>query len=274
MPLAVAIVAAPGIALMGLLVVTPLFAVILRSASEPNEGVQDAIADPSTLLIRSIAWSLSVAVLAAIVGWIPGRFLRRRARILPAIVLAAGLIPSYAIFFCWWRLLRPGNAIADYAITHDLLEPLREATLGLSLVAWSWPIAACVLSLRSSAIEAQTRVLLSLDGGSRRDRFAAAWRADRGALGVAVVAISLVLFGETTAFDAAQVSTLTAELRAFDASGATIRQVLIAAIPQLFVALIASAIAAVLVVRAIATTRSVSEGDLAGVIGSSQSRRR
>ena len=262
-PRAALFVAAPGIAAIVLFVLIPLITLILRCASESSSGVDDAIANPASLLVRSIAWAIGIGVVATAIGWIPGRALRNSGWWLRSLCFAAALIPAYAIYYCWWCILRPGHPIADYAITHDFISSLRATTLACALLTWNWPIAACFVGLRASASERLTAVMLTLDGGSWRDRLAACWRADRGALALSVVAISLITFGETTAFDAAQVATFTSELRAFDAAGATPRQVLIAAIPALVTALLVSFGAATILIRGIANARSVGDEDLA-----------
>ena len=262
-PRAALLVAAPGIAAVILFVLVPLITLIFRCISESSSGVDETISNPVSLLARSIAWSIGIGLAATAIGWIPGRALRNSGWWLRCSCFAAALIPAYAIFYCWWCILRPGHPIADYAITHDLISPLRASTLAFALLSWNWPIAACLVGLRTSASERMTAVMLTLDGGSWRDRLATCWRADLGALALSSVAISLITFGETTAFDAAQVATFTSELRAFDAAGATPRQVLIAAIPALAIAVLLSAVAASLLIRGIANARAVGEGDLA-----------
>ncbi len=261
-PRAALVVAAPGIAAVIFFVLVPLITLIFRCVSAPSSGVEDTIANPASLLVRSIAWSIGIGVVAATIGWIPGRALRNSGWWLRSVCFAAALIPAYSIFYCWWCILRPGHPIADYAITHDLISPLRATTLAFALIAWNWPIAACLVGVRASASERMTAVMLTLDGGSWRDRLAACWRADRGALVLSSLLISLITFGETTAFDAAQVSTFTSELRAFDAAGATPRQVLIAAIPALLIAVLLSSLAAFILIRGIANARAVGDGDL------------
>ena len=257
------ILAAPGMIAVAVVVVIPIVTLMIRCASATSIGVDESIDHPAILLVRSIAWSVGIAIIAAAIAWLPGRALRKSSWWLRSICFAAALIPAYAVFFCWWRILRPGQPIADYAVAHDLVGPLRAITLACALLAWNWPLAACLIGLRASAAERMTSVMLTIDGGSWRDRLAASWRADRGALALAVVAISLINFGETTAFDAAQVATFTSELRAFDAAGATARQVFIAALPALAVAVLASTAAAFVLIRGIAAARAVGDGDLA-----------
>ncbi len=262
-PLHALIFAAPGIAVIAIAWLAPLISLLLKSSMDGLEASGEGIASPGSLLVRTIMLALGVAGLAALIGWGPGRALRGSGWFIRAVCFAAALIPAYAVFYCWWRVLRPGHAIADYAITHDLLGALRGATLGASLVAWSWPIAACIICLRAAAVDRLTSTMLTMDGASWRDRLAAAWRADRGAVCVAFVAIALVTFGETAAFDAAQVATFSSEIRALDATGAAPYEVMVASIPAILLATILSAVAAVVLLRAIELRAALSSGDLA-----------
>ncbi len=264
-------IALPGILCIGVLVVLPMGFALIRLLSESQSPPSEAF-DSLAPLVRSLSWSISVAIAAALVGWFPGRALRTAGAALSIAMTAGALIPAYAIFYCWWRVLRPGNAIADYAVAHDLTSSLRAAVLGCALVAWSWPIAAWVCSLRRSPSDEATATLLELDGASWTQRLAACWRADRGALAVAALVVALVLLGETTAFDAAQVATLAAEIRALDAAGGQLRTLLVAAAPAVVLALAVSAVVAVALVRTLRDSRDVSASD-DGVLGAKQAQR-
>lgn len=265
-------IALPGLLCIGVLVALPMVFAAARLLFEVATPQLLEPFDSFALLVRSLSWCVAIAIIAAVVGWFPGRALRTAGVGLSMSVTAAALIPAYAIFFCWWRVLRPGNAIADYAIAHNFTAGLRATVLGCALVAWSWPVAAWICSLRRSPSDETTRTLLELDGASWAQRLAACWRADRGALAVAVVVIALVLLGETTAFDAAQVATLAAEIRALDAAGGQYRTVLIAAAPALVLAIVASAGVAVILVRTLRDSREVSASD-DGMLGARRSER-
>ncbi|MSQ90246.1 MAG: hypothetical protein EXS01_02465 [Phycisphaerales bacterium] len=249
--------AMPGVFLLVVLLVLPAIFLVLEAGRSPPDYGEAGIADSLSLCVKSLVWTFGLGITAALVGWVPGRVLRNRGWILKSLVLAAGLIPSYALFFCWWRLLRPGNALADFAITHGLTAQLRQTVLAIVLITWCWPLAAWIISLRRSASERVTRLMLTLDGAARFDQLRAAWRGDRAVIGLAAVAIALVLMGESTAFDAAQVATMSSELRALDAAGGSVRTVLVSAIPTIAIALSVSVAVALLVVSAAHTERDV-----------------
>ena len=255
------LIALPGLLCIVVLVVFPMAVTLARVLSESATTQPAELFDGFSLLVRSVLWSVGIAIVATLVGWFPGRALRRGGFVLSTIVLVASLIPAYALFFCWWRFLRPGNAIADFAIAHDLTPLFRAGVLALALVAWSWPIAAWICALRRSSSDEMTSTLLQLDGASRAQRFVACWQSDKAALAVAVGVITLVLFGETSAFDAAQVATTASEIRALDASGATLRSVVVAALPATALAILASAVVGWFLVRSLRDSREPSASD-------------
>ena len=174
----------------------------------------------------TLVWSLPVAIAATTLGWIPGRVLRARVHsgrgILVAIAIAwVALVPPYALFYCGWRLCRPGTGIADWAATHGHVGAARATVLALSLVSWLWPVAALAVAALSPRQRSDSDEVTLLDPRTWRDRACAAWRRDWPALIVASLVLVVALVGETTAFDVAQVMTAASELRLLDAAGAS-----------------------------------------------------
>ncbi len=256
-PGAQGLLALPGIATLAVVVGLPGLAVA-RSFIGVPQGNSDAT--PSPWLAQAwgltIAWSMGIALVATLVAWRPARALRRGSWWLRAIVLAAALVPAWVTFYGWWRVLRPGNAIADAAMAGGWISELRMASVAIALVAWTWPIAAAVIAFAGGAGESATRTLLSLDSLRWSDKIAAAWRADRWGLACAVAAVAAILFGESATFDAAQVPTAASELRAMDAAGASADAVLRAAWPAVGVAFLASALLVLLLRRALPLLRA------------------
>ena len=264
------IVASPGGLCMVTLCAVPIaWACLIALVGPKNTTALSAESseafEPSMLLAKSLAWSIGIACASALVGWMPGRALRRGGTTLRALVVGASLIPAYAIFFCWWRTLRPGNVIADYAIAHDLTGSLRGGVLAIALVAWSWPIVAWICALRHAASDESTEALLELDGASMSERLRAWWKCDQSALGLGAMVVIIVLFGETVAFDAAQVATTAAEIRALDAAGASARSVFRAALPALAIAVAASVIVSRFLARAVHEWSEVSASEQEGL---------
>lgn len=174
----------------------------------------------------TLIWSVPVALSAAIVGWIPGRALRARigagkGALLAVAIAWVALMPPYALFYCGWRLCRPGTFIADWAAMHGHVATLRSAVLWMSLLTWLWPISAIAVAFLAPQHRADSDEVARLDSRTAMDRVSAAWRRDWRALLVSFVVMALALVGETTAFDVAQVMTASSELRLLDAAGAT-----------------------------------------------------
>jgi hypothetical protein len=138
-----------------------------------------------------------------------------------AIVWAA-MMPPYAIFYCGWRICRPGMWLADWAATHGQVGALRMGWLAIALVSWMWPVAAlAVVALVPSRCVMRDEIA-RLDPLALRDRIRMAWRTDWPALLVAALVMCIAIVGETTAFDIARVVTASSELRLLDAAGATL----------------------------------------------------
>jgi hypothetical protein len=218
-----------GIALYAgpsLLVACPLLWSGIAAAQQPADGSDRlGLADLAAGWQGTLAWSLPIAIAAAILGWIPGRLLRERidrgrGSLLLGGVIWVALIPPYATFYCMWRLLRPGAWLADWAAAHGHVGTFRSCVLAAALVGWLWPVGAlCVATLAPRLIRDEEEVA-DLDPRTWTDRMAAAWRSDWRAIVVAAVMMMMALVGETTAFDVARVVTASSELRLLDAAGA------------------------------------------------------
>ena len=214
-------------ALPMLLVMCPLLwsAMAAAQSTGADEG-RLAIAELARGWRGTLAWSVPVALASAMVGWIPGRALQARIRsgrgILIAVTIAwVAMVPPYALFYCGWRLCRPGTWIADWAATSGHVPSVRAGVLALALVSWLWPIAAIAVAALAPPHRADAEDLALLDHRTLADRVRAAWRRDWPALVVASLVLVVALVGETTAFDVAQVVTASSELRLLDAAGAS-----------------------------------------------------
>ena len=255
------VLAIPGLVTLVIAVALPLTAVGWTLVGADIQDGGSDLQESAALLPVSIAWAFGVAALATLVGWLPGRAIRRGRVWLRIGLLASAIIPAYAIYFCWWRVLRPGTVIADAAIAGEWVQSLRSTVLAAALVASSWPIAAAVVALRRFAPEAAERVLLRLDSGSWRDRLACSFRADRWALALGCSAIAAILLGESASFDAAQVATVASEVRTLDASGSSIGSVMRAAQGSMAVALVLAVVLAISLARSATMFRSDGSDD-------------
>ncbi len=212
--------ALPGLVVFGLTVVAPLCALAwtLRGGSGTNDDSAASGISPAVYW-QTLAWAGSIAVASCAVGWHPGRALRRAPVWIWGIVAGAAMLPSYALFFCGWRVLRPGHFIADWAMRGGWTPEFRGSILWLALVGSSWPLCALLVGSQRSDRESMERTLGQLEPRRWHDALACAWRGDRWILVLALGSIGAFLVGESAAFDAAQVVTWAAEVRSMDASG-------------------------------------------------------
>jgi hypothetical protein len=244
-------------ALPVLLVACPLLWSAVSSARAPiaDEG-RLPLAELATGWRGTLVWCVPVALASAMVGWIPGRALHARTcsgrgLLIWVAVVWVAFMPPYAIFYCGWRLCRPGTWIADWAATYGHVGAVRSAVLALSLVSWLWPVAAIAVAALAPRYRSDADDVGLLDPRTPVDKALAAWRRDWPALAVAFLVLVMSLVGETTAFDVAQVVTASSELRLLDAAGAS---------PSTLwsVASVPSAIAFSLVACAVAVWQSLS----------------
>ena len=214
-------------ALPMLLVACPLLwsAVSSAQAQFADEG-RLPLAELAVGWRGTLLWSVPVALAAVMVGWIPGRLLHARicsgkGMIIGVAIAWVAMMPPYAIFYCAWRLCRPGTWLADWAAAHGHVTSMRSTVLALALVSWLWPIAAVLVAALAPRHRADADEAGLLDPSTPLDRMHAAWRRDWPALLVALLVMAVALVGETTAFDVAQVVTASSELRLLDAAGAS-----------------------------------------------------
>ena len=212
-------------ALPALLVACPVawsgIATALGADSDTNRL---PIADLARGWRGTLQWCIPIALASAALGWLPGRVLRERIAAGRGAIVLVGtlwslLMPPYALFYCGWRLCRPGMWIGDWAATHDHVATVRHVALALSLVSWTWPVSALCVAALGPHRRAEAEDAALLDARSWGDRWRAACRSDWLPLLAAFAAVLLALVGETTSFDVARVMTAASELRLLDAAG-------------------------------------------------------
>lgn len=243
----------PAVALLLIVGAWPIVAggaVVLGTASASGTAAMDipGIRPMWQLVLETAAWAGAVAVLAAALGWLPGRLLgaggdapagdgapsapRRSARMIlrHLLILLPMALPAYVVFYAWWQSWPPGSWFFSLAVEAKRLVEARGATLVLGLAAWAWPIAAwCVAAGRTAP--SPTAELLRLDGARWPRRLRAAWSEDARGLALGMLVVFLLVFTQTASFDLAQVFSVGNELRAISALGADPGSVLRASLP-------------------------------------------
>ena len=176
-------------------------------------------------MARTFAWIIPVALVSGILGV----FISRNTRPLRGswwwLVMAA-MIPPFAMFHAVWSRCATDAFLA------------RPVCLAASLVVWGTALSALISSIWSRSTDADD--LTALDGATWFDivRLEFVRRAPAACAGAAAVA--LVLFGESTAFDLAQVRTVAFELKALAALGVSLVALIQIALPLLIALMVCS----------------------------------
>lgn len=252
-----AVVSWLGRAVLLAAVVLPAFALLTTLGTHTDPTVTDetglvTMRPYSALLGATLGYSTAAAVVAAALGWLPGRWIAgartargRAGRV--ALIAAPVCLPPSAVFYAWWQLWPADSPLHAWAVAAQAVPLLQRLTLVVALATWGWPIVAwCVAGasrrLRRGAVEAA-----ALDGAGwwRRQRLQARAEWPGAALGALVVA--LIVAGHTTAFDLANVFALANEMRALDAEGAPPSTLIgLGAVPVVLAAVGAMAVGAAL----------------------------
>lgn len=228
----------------GLIVVWPLIAVamsFLGNVSSPESGMSMTAA-----IFTTMRWALGIAVGAALIGWCAGDALERRlrcqrGRLALACTLAPLAVPGYALFWCWWQVVSPGSTFGGWvfeaAADREQLHSLRHVVLWVAMVSWSWPLVALPIAFGRRAIDTSTLQLAALDGVNWFGRFRLRARSDAVCLAIGALLVVAQVLASTVSFDLAQVQTIGFELRALEAMGMPVNELLLRAAPTIAIAL-------------------------------------
>ncbi|MHC4809162.1 MAG: NHL repeat-containing protein [Planctomycetota bacterium] len=219
---------------------------------------------PAAIAGRTIAWSAGVGMLAMVIGWLPGRWLGRargRARgPMAALLLLPATIPAYAGFHAWWQAWPVGSPLHRWVVERDLVPDARAVTLAVALAAWSWPVVAACVAPAAARHARHREDAMRLDGRGRWRRGLVAARGEWSAAVLGGLLVMVLVAGNTTAFDLAQVYVIGNELRAMDALGQSPRELVAVGGPFL----LAAGVGAGLVWTATRPGRSIRRGPGAG----------
>ena len=203
----------------------PAIALLLNFTAPSNITVD---VDSLAVVLRTFCWACSVGIMATAIGWPLGlrisTFSPKMRRFVQTVLFMTLAIPSYAIFYAWWQVWPAGSSIHEFLVKHDQLALATNTTLALSLIGWSWPIAALMSVLCSS--KGDTLLLLhQIDGVSLYRRIVHQLHTHFSLLIASFLLIAAITAANTTSFDLAQVKTIGNELRAVMASGGSVHDV-------------------------------------------------
>jgi len=203
----------------------PAIALLLNFTAPSNVTLD---VDSPVVVIRTFAWAFSIGIIATAIGWSLGlrvlTFLPKMRRVVQTVLLLTLAIPSYAIFYAWWQVWPAGSLLHDFFVQQNLLTFATKTTLAISLIGWSWPIAALMSSLCTS-IDDTLHLLHRIDGVSMYRRIVNHLHTHVSLLIASCLLIAAITASNTTSFDLAQIKTIGNELRAVMASGGSVLDV-------------------------------------------------
>lgn len=214
--------------------------------------------DPSTLFVRTMVWSLGVGLASLLLGWLPGYMLgasiqsarssngrgsQARLYMLLVLILLPLLVPNYAIFYAWWQTWPSGSWLFNQLQAIDSIGIGRQATLGIALVSWSWPLVSlCVVPAAATWPQARSDQLKT-DGAGWWQGILMHWNHERGGLLLGLLLVTVLVFGNIISFDLAGVFTVGNELRALTAVNAPVSEMFWLILPATILAIAGAATA-------------------------------
>ena len=225
-------------------VLWPMMAFVLLGAS-PSRDLGPSLHTPSQLWWTTIGWCTGIALCATMVGWGPARLLAARARsgrgaVILVLLLLPIVLPGYAIFSSWWQAWPADSALHGWLVSNGALSMARWCTLGVSMIAWSWPLVTLCAVPMASTWSSQRSDQLAMDGAPMTQRITQRLRHDSSGLLLGFLLVWMLTFANTTCFDLAGIYTVSNELRAMEALGARPIDLLPLAWPSWLLALVVS----------------------------------
>ncbi|MBG79563.1 MAG: hypothetical protein CMJ39_02490 [Phycisphaerae bacterium] len=206
----------------------------------------------SELSLRTLCWSIGTALLAMLLGWLPGRMLgsclaaRRQGRLgfswplVMSAMLIPLLVPAYAIFYSWWQTWPADSWLFRWLVDREAIGLGRQFTLGVALVGWSWPLVSLCVAPAAASWPRSRSEQLRTDGASWWQFTVARLHHEIGGLLLGGMLVSALVFGNVICFDLAGVFTIGNELRALGAVQAGPVAMGWLALPAIVVALMAA----------------------------------
>lgn len=212
--------------------------------------------------LRTAVWVSGIALASGGVAWVASSAIRRGSALWWTLVVGAA-VPPFTTWCALWVWLAPDRAIG--AMAHAALgvdaATARPAVLALALLLWASALCTSVAAAWHQQLA--TDQLAVADGVRGWERLRLEWNRRAPGVAAGVAAVALLLLGESTAFDLAQVRTAAFELRSLVALGAPTASVIVLATPVVACSL-ALAVAGVAVLQQRLDRSAVDEGDGCG----------
>lgn len=169
-------------------------------------------------LIRSVGWAMGIAALATVLAWPVAWSLRGSGAAGAAWLLAPLLLPNYLAYSGWNLMRAPQTWLGDLSarIAQDgnpgFAVGLGHAVAVVGLVFWVWPLAAGVMTIFVSRLDAALLDAVELDERSAFGRLTGRVSLARGGLWATFGTVVLVMMGSPVPLHVAQIPTLAMQL--------------------------------------------------------------
>ena len=150
------VVSAAGLTLWAALIAAPLIFLCFAAARQPVSPAQSP-AVGAGVTIRSFAIAAALAAGSVLLGYVPGRLLgtlRRGRGALFGLLLAPLLLPRCLLLYAWELVRSPTTPLGDFLSRRPALAVAAGAsTSSLTLVLWTWPLAALLIGAGFRALD-------------------------------------------------------------------------------------------------------------------------
>ncbi len=132
-----------------------------------TDAKSDVSIDIYSSLLNSLFLSAIIAVMAILLGWIPGKLFgtcSAHKDLLLLFLLMPLVLPRYMLYYAWWLLLSPTTSLGVYLSDKtEVAKFIGTFSTTAVLVMWYWPLAALLLGQGWKNIDRQIWDSASLD---------------------------------------------------------------------------------------------------------------
>ena len=243
------VAATAGLAVWLAIVLAPLVILYVSAALAPAPAKPvdpadrpDSMATVAWLVVRSAALSLGLAVLATVLGYVPGKILAAASRgrtVLFWVTLAALVLPHHLLFYIWSIPMNATGPLGPLMVRQPSSVVIAVSTILSStvLVFGYWPLAALLLAQGWRGIDPDVLRLAHLEAGGWRRLVNVHLPLLARPLAVSVAACFVLIFSDTATFELARIVTFGRYLSVLYERTNSTAQVALAAWPTVLVAI-------------------------------------
>lgn len=156
---------AVSISVWTVVILLPLLVLFISALT--TDAKSDVSVDIYSSLLNSLFLSAIIAVMAILLGWIPGKLFgtcSAHKDLLLLFLLMPLVLPRYMLFYAWWLLLSPTTSLGVYLSDKtEVAKFIGTFSTTAVLIMWYWPLAALLLGQGWKNIDRQVWDSASLD---------------------------------------------------------------------------------------------------------------